>query len=104
MSRESHNAKERAKRIGAKIGCGSFAAPTGSAITRCPFCGSSRVYVRFYNQPSVVCKDCLCMGPAAQRLTLDPNNKGQCEQEAVLRWNKRVDYSHKITLETPNAR
>ena len=30
MSRESHNAKERAKRIGAKMGCGSFAAPTGS--------------------------------------------------------------------------
>ena len=31
MSRESHNAKERAKRIGAKMGCGSFAAPSGSA-------------------------------------------------------------------------
>lgn len=30
MSRESHNAKERAKRIGAKLGCGSFAAPPGS--------------------------------------------------------------------------
>ena len=26
------------------------------------------------------------------------DNKAQCEQEAVLRWNKRVDYSHKITL------
>ena len=41
------------------------------------------------------------MGPAAQRLTKD--NKDQCEREAVLRWNKRVDYSHKITLETPGC-
>lgn len=65
--------------------------------TRCPFCGSSKVHVRFYNQPSVVCDDCLCMGPASpQRLTRD--NKAYCEGEAILRWNKRVDYSHKITL------
>lgn len=70
--------------------------PTGSALARCPFCGSSKVYIRFYNQPSVCCEDCLCMGPAAQRLTKD--NKTECEQEATLRWNKRVDYSHKVTL------
>lgn len=66
-------------------------------LKRCPFCGSSKVYVRFYNQPSVCCEECLCMGPAAQRLTRD--NKVQCEKEAALRWNKRVDLSHKITLE-----
>ena len=35
MSRESHNAKERAKRIGAKMSCGSFAAPAGSAVVKC---------------------------------------------------------------------
>lgn len=66
-------------------------------IKRCPFCGSSKVIVRFYNQPSVVCDKCLCMGPAAQRLTKD--NKDECEKEAILRWNKRVDYSHKITFD-----
>lgn len=71
--------------------------PEVEALKRCPFCGSSKVYVRFYNQPSVCCEDCLCMGPAAQRLTKD--NKNQCEEEAGLRWNKRVDYSHKVTLE-----
>ena len=67
------------------------------ALARCPFCGSAKVYVRFYNQPSVCCEDCLCMGPAAQHLT--KGNKDECEREAILRWNKRVDYSHKITLE-----
>ena len=67
-------------------------------LMRCPFCGSSKVYVRFYNQPSVVCEDCLAMGPASpRRLTKD--NQAECEKEAVLRWNKRVDYYHKITLE-----
>ncbi len=68
-----------------------------NAISRCPFCGSSKVRVRFYNQPSVVCEDCLCMGPAAHRLNLD--NKDQCEAEAILRWNHRTDLSHKVTLE-----
>lgn len=72
-------------------------------LSRCPFCGSSRVYVRFYNQPSVVCEDCLCMGPAARRLTAHPDNKSECEQEAILRWNKRVDYSHAIALEKNKA-
>lgn len=67
------------------------------SLERCPFCGSARVGVRFYNQPSVVCEDCLCMGPAAQRLTA--HNKDECREEAKLRWNKRVDYTHKITLE-----
>ena len=73
----------------------------GSAIKRCPFCGSAKVAVRFYNQPSVVCADCLCMGPAARRLT--KVNKEQCEREAVVRWNHRPDFSHKITLAAPNA-
>lgn len=40
------------------------------------------------------------MGPAAQRMTKE--NKQNCEQEAILRWNKRIDYSHKITLESPD--
>jgi hypothetical protein len=41
------------------------------------------------------------MGPASQRLT--KINKDECEREAILRWNKRVDYSHLITLEkTPD--
>lgn len=70
-------------------------------LERCPFCGSQKVAVRFYNQPSVVCETCLCMGPAAQRLSKD--NKEQCQQEAELRWNKRVDYSHTITLEQKDA-
>ena len=70
-------------------------APT-SDLARCPFCGSAKVHVRYYNQPSVCCNDCLCMGPAAQRLTND--NKDECSREAILRWNKRTDYSHKITL------
>lgn len=38
------------------------------------------------------------MGPASQRLTKTNNN--ECEAVAVLYWNKRVDYSHKITLES----
>jgi hypothetical protein len=66
-------------------------------LSRCPFCGSSKVYVRLYNQPSVHCEECLSLGPAAQRLTKD--NEDQCLEEAALRWNKRVDLSHKITLE-----
>lgn len=67
-------------------------------LKRCPFCGSSHVYVRFYNQPSVCCEDCLAMGPAASRLTQHPDNKDRCEEEAALRWNKRVDLSHTVTL------
>lgn len=59
----------------------------GSALMVCPFCGSSKVSVRFYNQPSVVCHTCLCMGPAASRLRKD--NQAQCQQEAAERWNQR---------------
>ena len=61
--------------------------PAGSALMACPFCGSPKVGVRFYNQPSVVCHNCLCMGPAASRLRKD--NKDQCEREAIERWNQR---------------
>lgn len=57
-------------------------------IYPCPFCGSDKVYVRFYNQPSVCCEVCLCMGPASKRLTKE--NKDDCEREAVLLWNKRA--------------
>jgi len=59
----------------------------GSALMLCPFCGSPKVSVRFYNQPSVVCHKCLCMGPAASRLRKD--NQAQCQQEASERWNQR---------------
>lgn len=68
-------------------------------LKRCPFCGSSRVEIRLYNQPSAVCLDCLCMGPAAHRLTKNPNNLEQCLEEAAIRWNHRVDFSHPVTLE-----
>lgn len=53
----------------------------------CPFCRSPNVRVRFYNQPSVCCESCLCMGPASHRLT--KTNKDQCEREAIVLWNKR---------------
>jgi hypothetical protein len=59
----------------------------GSALMVCPFCGSPKVSVRFYNQPSVVCHNCLCMGPAASRLRKD--NQAQCQKEASERWNLR---------------
>lgn len=56
----------------------------------CPFCGSSRVYVRLYNQPSVCCEECLAMGPGSnQRLTRE--NKEQCVEEASEKWNGRDD-------------
>lgn len=67
-------------------------------MKHCPFCGSLKVRVRFYNQPSVVCENCLCMGPATVR-RLNKDNKDELEKEAVLRWNKRVVLDNKITLE-----
>lgn len=74
-----------------------LARPGGSALARCPFCGSSKVYVRLYNQPSVCCETCLAMGPATVR-RLNKDNQRDLEIEAAKRWNKRVDYGHKITL------
>src|SRR5690348_16133770 len=35
--------------------------PASEALLACPFCGSRRVQVRFYNQPSVCCEDCLTL-------------------------------------------
>ena len=70
---------------------------TGSALARCPFCGSSKVYVRLYNQPSVCCETCLAMGPATVS-RLNKDNQSELEIEAAKRWNKRVDYSHKVAL------
>lgn len=55
----------------------------------CPFCGSSKVEVRLYNQPSVVCHACLAMGPAAPRLTKSPDNTEECKRIAVQKWNDR---------------
>ncbi len=37
------------------------------------------------------------MGPASSHLT--KTNKDDCEREAILRWNKRIDLSHVVTLE-----
>ena len=64
-------------------------------IAPCPFCGSDRVAVRLYNQPSVVCENCLCMGPAADRLTKAPDNLNECITQAEELWNKRKDFGAK---------
>jgi hypothetical protein len=37
------------------------------------------------------------MGPATVR-RLNKDNQSELEIEAAKRWNKRVDYSHKVTL------
>jgi hypothetical protein len=66
-------------------------------LQRCPFCGSSKVHVRFYNQPSVCCETCLAMGPATEE-RLNSQNLDKLMEEAALRWNKRVVLTHKITL------
>lgn len=72
--------------------------PEQNKLNPCPFCGSSRVTVRFYNQPSVVCEDCLAMGPAAQRLTMKPDNRSEAAAEACALWHKR-GLSNNATLE-----
>lgn len=56
----------------------------------CPFCGSQKVELRLYNQPSVVCENCLAMGPAAPRLTKWPNNLDECKRIAQEKWNQRT--------------
>ena len=60
-----------------------------SALFACPFCGSERVELRYYNQPSVVCLDCLAVGPASERLLRFESNKQQCAAQATALWNRR---------------
>ncbi len=59
-------------------------------LAACPFCGSSNVYLTFYNRPCVVCQTCWAGGPAASRLDQMESNKKQAGLEACLLWNKRA--------------
>lgn len=54
----------------------------------CPFCGSSRVAVRFYNKPSVMCELCGAFGPSGPLLKM--HNMEECKEEASKLWNERV--------------
>ncbi len=90
-------AAEAPKIVSVITSCGSCNPPhpnnietcgTVARLEPCPFCGSTSIAVRFYNQPSVCCADCLAMGPASpNRLT--KANKDACAAAAVELWNKR---------------
>ena len=58
MSREAHNAKERAKRMGKNLGCGSFAAPLGSVPFECEACGLTGEVENPKIMESVSCPNC----------------------------------------------
>jgi hypothetical protein len=60
-----------------------------AVLKPCPFCGSSAVYVRFYNQPTVCCEKCLAGGPGTPR-QLNAENKDELEKEAIGLWNNRM--------------
>jgi hypothetical protein len=59
------------------------------SLQACPFCGSTRLETRLYNQPSVVCLQCLAMGPGARRLTKE-SNVAELKIEAEALWNARL--------------
>ena len=72
-------------------------------LAACPFCGSSNVYLTFYNRPSVVCQSCWAGGPSASRLDRMESNKKQAGLEACLLWNKRAATHDSQPAGTPSA-
>lgn len=62
---------------------------TISETRPCPFCGSLKVSVRFYNQPSVVCLHCLAMGPATSKRIKNGDDLMEFRKEAIRLWNGR---------------
>ena len=72
-------------------------------LAACPFCGSSNVYLTFYNRPSVTCQTCWAGGPSAARLDNMESNKKQAGLEACLLWNKRAATHGSQPVGTPSA-
>lgn len=60
-----------------------------TGLKACPFCGSEKVEVTFYNKPSVVCQNCWAGGPNANELTAYDTKEG-AGMEAAYLWNKRA--------------
>ena len=85
MSETSDNSQAR----------GRCAPALGSEPLPCPFCGSHSVEVMLYNQPTVVCRDCLSGGPAARRLRAHEDNRVAARLEAVELWNRRITPNEK---------